>query len=68
MKSVFTLLSLTGGFLLSSLVAPRASAADDKVPDHKLEEFKLGKVIHGEKDAVKNLEGKVVALEMWGIR
>ena len=68
MNSGFTRFAVAGLFLLGSTAAPMTAAADDKVPDHTLDEFKLGKVIMGDKAALKNLEGKVVALEMWGIR
>lgn len=42
-------------------------AKDDDVPDSKLSKFDLGKVIHGDKEKFKDLDGKVVAIEFWGI-
>jgi thiol-disulfide isomerase/thioredoxin len=42
--------------------------ADDKVPDHKLSEWDFGKVLFGEKLFTKDLKGKVVLIENWGVR
>ena len=42
-----------------------AQAAE--VPDHQLKEWKIGKVISGEDYKMKDLEGKVVVIEEWGV-
>jgi thiol-disulfide isomerase/thioredoxin len=42
--------------------------AEDTVPDHKLSEWDFGKVLFGEKFFNKDLKGKVVLIENWGVR
>lgn len=42
-------------------------AADD-LPDHKLSEWKLGTVLHGDTYTHEDLVGKVVVIESWGVR
>lgn len=51
--------------LLLALVA--FSQAAEK-SDHKLSEWKLGKVLFGEKVTKDNMKGKVVVIEHWGVK
>ncbi len=41
---------------------------DQELPDHSLSEWKLGDIISGDKVSLDKLDGKVVAIENWGIR
>ena len=59
------LLSTCFGMVMGFSVT--AQAADD-VPDHKLSEWKIGNIIHGEEYKMEDLEGKVVVIEEWGTR
>jgi thiol-disulfide isomerase/thioredoxin len=53
-------LALALPFLVSTGLAAEASA-------HKLSEWKIGKVLFGEKISKGDLKGKVVVLENWGV-
>ena len=46
-----------------------AFGADDPtdVPDHSLSEWKLGDLITGPEVSLDKMDGKVVAIELWGI-
>ena len=55
--------------LTASVVAAISwnSQAED-VPEHKLSDWRLGSLVSGDKVDLKNLDGKVVAIEYWGTR
>ncbi len=40
---------------------------EDALPNHELSEWKIGDIISGDQVALKDLKGKVVAIENWGI-
>lgn len=63
MKTSFRLLA--GAALLVELLVVPAFAADSK--EHKLSEWKFGKVLFGEKVSKGDLKGKVVVVENWGV-
>ena len=62
-KTSFRLLA--GAALLVELLVVPAFAADSK--EHKLSEWKFGKVLFGEKVSKGDLKGKVVVVENWGV-
>ncbi|NNE92961.1 MAG: hypothetical protein HKN23_15055 [Verrucomicrobiales bacterium] len=45
-----------------------AAIAQDAVPDHTLDEFKLGEHVSGDKVDLSKAKGKVVTIEYWGTR
>lgn len=49
---------------LQFLATPAATAKDD---DHKLSDWKIGKVLFGEKLTKTEMKGKVVVIENWGV-
>lgn len=44
-----------------------AMAQDGALPDHNLSEWTLGEHLFGDEVEMKNLEGRVVVLEVWGV-
>ena len=44
-----------------------AGRADDELPDHKLSEWRLGNGVGESKVDLTKMEGKVVAIEYWGV-
>lgn len=45
-----------------------AFGADDELPDHKLTEWRIGEIVSGDSTLkLDKLEGKVVAIENWGV-
>ena len=55
---------------MAVLVMATTSWSRDKeeaLPDHELSEWKIGDIISGDQVALKDLKGKVVAIENWGI-
>ena len=53
--------------IVSAVCLSVALANDDELPDHNLSEWKIGEIISGEDVKLSDLNGKVVALETWGI-
>jgi hypothetical protein len=53
---------------VSALFAQGKDDDDAALPDHSLKEWTLGTMIMGDEIKTEDLEGKVVALEYWGIR
>ena len=66
MKSYLRILAGTAALGLLATVSWGQNDPTD-VPDHSLSEWKLGDVISGEDVKLKDLKGKVVAIELWGI-
>lgn len=61
MKKVFTA-------SLSLVLALFAHSHAAEKSDHKLSDWKLGKVLFGEKVAKDDMKGKVVVIEHWGVK
>ena len=53
--------------IVSAVCLSVALANDDELPDHNLSEWKIGEIISGEDVKLSDLNGKVVAIENWGI-
>ena len=53
--------------IVSAVCLSVALANDDELPDHNLSEWKIGGIISGEDVKLSDLNGKVVAIENWGI-
>ena len=53
--------------IVSAVCISVALANDDELPDHNLSEWKIGEIISGEDVKLSDLNGKVVAIENWGI-
>lgn len=58
--------SLSGLALAVQFLATPAFAAKEK--EHKLSDWKIGKVLFGEKVTKADMKGKVVVIENWGVR
>jgi hypothetical protein len=43
------------------------SKDEEDLPDHELSEWKIGEIISGGEVDLEKLEGKVVAIENWGL-
>ena len=53
--------------IVSAVCLSVALANDDELPDNNLSEWKIGEIISGEDVKLSDLNGKVVAIENWGI-
>ena len=60
-----TLRSFSGLALVVHLLATPVFAAKEK--EHKLSDWKIGKVLFGEKVTKADMKGKVVVIENWGV-
>lgn len=49
-------------------MAVSSQAADETPSSHKLSDFSIGEIVSGDSVNLDSLQGKVVALEMWGYR
>lgn len=52
----------------AGLVLMGIGSALAEAPDYQLSDYKLGKIVAGDKLDLKNLDGRVVAIEYWGPR
>ena len=59
---------LTSLLSLAFFGAAATLRAEESPGDHKLSEWSFGKVLFGEKFSKKDLKGKVVLIENWGVR
>ena len=61
-------LSVLGLLALAMTASSVTTAQAEDLPDHKLSEWSLGTVVQGDTYTQKDLEGKVVVIEDWGVR
>ena len=57
-------------FLRSTLAAAALAlpvTAEEKQPEFKLADLKIGTTLRGEEVKAENLKGKVVVVEYWGV-
>lgn len=52
--------------MAAALSLPTLTAADDNLPDIKLDDWTIGETLRGDEVKKEDLKGKVVVIEYWG--